>query len=352
MKKVVVLGDTLVKNEPLGIQRFAYEILRELDLIEKEYHCELLIPQDVECKLNFQTINIVRYGKHKGFLWRQIDFPNYVRKHKEIGVDLTLGLPITGCNIVCLYDCIFETYPQDFISTKDKLKRISYLLRAKVNVKYAKKVITVSSYSKWELMRYYKIPENKICVIGNAWQHMNRIVSDDSIITDLELKDKQYCFALGSSLPHKNLKWIVAAAIQNPEMQFVVTGTNRLSSYAQDLNTENLKNVIFTGYLPDGQIKALMKHCYLFIQPSFIEGFGIPPMEALSCGAKILIANSSCLPEIYQKSAYYFDPHDYQNAEIQKLTEGLVDNEKVLGAYSWYKSAHEFHSLICDFVKG
>ena len=152
MKKIVFLGDTLLNDEPLGIQRYAYEILKELDQFLDCSNYELLIPQNCECKIFFDRIKIVRYGIFaSGFLWRQLDFPRYVKKNQAVGVDLTLGLSIRGSDIVCLHDCVYENYPQDFIGLKAKLKRISYLIRAQIAVMKAKKIITVSNARKFRL---------------------------------------------------------------------------------------------------------------------------------------------------------------------------------------------------------
>ncbi len=351
MRKVVILGDTLINNEPLGIQRFAYEILREVDLLQKDYQCELVIPENAECRLSFSSIQIVRYGRRNGFLWRQLDFPNYVKKQKAIGVDLTLALVAKGCSIIGIYDCIYESYKEDFSGFKAKLKRLSYLLRAKLAIRKAQKIVTISEFSRNEIHRYYKVSDDKIAIVNCAWQHMKRIESDNSVLCELGLAPKSYCFALGSSLPHKNFKWIVAAAAQNPELQFVVTGTNRLSNYSSELNIDNISNVIFTGYLSDGKVKALMENCYLFLHPSLLEGFGIPPMEAMSCGAEVLISDSSCLPEIYGKSVHYFNPHKYDNININEIVSSDVEADStVLERYSWIDSAKKINDILNSIV--
>lgn len=348
MKKIVFLGDTLLNDEPLGIQRYAYEILKKLDCNPDSSNYELLIPKKSKCSISFRHIRIVPFGNlNPGFLWRQLCFPEYVRKNHAISVDLTLGLSFRGSDIVCLHDCVYENYPQDFIGWKAKLKRHSYLIRARIAVRKAKRIITVSNTSKKELMEHYPIEDSKITVIYNAWQHFNRIQQDDRILSKLHLQEKTYCFSLGSGLPHKNFKWIIMAALENPEYTFVVTGTNRLSKYLSELQIENVPNIIFTGFLSDGEVKALMTSCALFLHPSVYEGFGIPPLEALSCGTKVAVSNLTCLPEIYQDSAVYFDPYQYDNisidrliAEVQHLSPG------VLKKYDWAKSACLLREII------
>lgn len=338
MKKIVFLGDTIFNDEPLGIQRFAFEMIKQLDTMDLGYSCEILIPEYCVCNIDFQHIKVVKFGKiRNAFLWRQMCFLHYIKQDNIVGVDLTLGLCVAGCEVVGLYDCIHENYSEDFITFKEKLKALSYNLRARIAVKKAKYVITISEYSKNELKKCYRISEEKIKVIYCAWQHYNKIDNDESVIKRLELTNKQFFFSLGSQLPHKNIKWLINAAIQNPQYIFVITGKNNISSY----NIKNeADNVLFTGYLSDEEIKTLMTRCTAFIHPSVYEGFGIPPIEALSCNTKILISDKTCLKEIYGESAMYFNPLKYDGIDIDMLLEQRTSGvQDILLKYSWEKSA-------------
>ena len=197
MKKVVILGDTILNNEPLGIQRFAYEILLELDSQETEVEIEMLIPENVECKIKFNYIKIVRYGSYKiPFVWRQIYFPLYVKKNKALAVDLTLGLCVFSKGVTAIFDCIYENCPNDFNTIKEKIKRKSYLFRAKQVIRNSKKIITISKYSKQDIQDYYKVSDNKIEIVYCGWQHYNRVNLDNTILDRLHLKATGYIFSL------------------------------------------------------------------------------------------------------------------------------------------------------------
>ena len=112
------------------------------------------------------------------------------------------------------------------------------------------------------------------------------------------------------------------------------------------------KNIKCTGYLKDGEIKALMHHCIAFIQPSIYEGFGIPPLEAMSTGARCIVAKSSSLPEIYQNSVWYLDPLDYSNIDLKKImANNIDDNNSVLRRFSWAESAMKLR-LLCEKLCG
>ena len=85
------------------------------------------------------------------------------------------------------------------------------------------------------------------------------------------------------------------------------------------LNLDPQYFFVVTGALSDEEIKALMRHCKASIQPSFYEGFGIPPMEAMSVGADCIVSNASSLPEVYKNSVWYIDPHDYDSIDLDKI---------------------------------
>ena len=82
------------------------------------------------------------------------------------------------------------------------------------------------------------------------------------------------------------------------------------------------------------------------MQPSKYEGFGIPPLEALACGAPIILSNATCLPEIYEDCARYFHPDDYE-ADIEALLkQPVAPPEKILKKCSWQKAAKQWLELI------
>ena len=111
------------------------------------------------------------------------------------------------------------------------------------------------------------------------------------------------------------------------------------------------QNMVFTGSLSDGEIKALMHYCKAFIQPSFYEGFGIPPMEAMSVGADCIVSNAGSLPEVYKDSVWYIDPYNYVDIDLDSImskTKG--DNQLVLKEYSWEKSAKELIKVLREIM--
>ena len=151
--------------------------------------------------------------------------------------------------------------------------------------------------------------------------------------------------ALSSLSPQKNFIWIKEVAKRNPNKQFVIVG--KAEGFTK-LGEKELAvpNLHFTGYLTDGQIKSLMTYCRAFIHPAIYEGFGIPPLEAMSCGAELIISTATCLPEIYGKSVHYIDPYNYDVDLDKLLQEPIEPASKVLSKFSWEREAKKLLGIL------
>lgn len=351
MRKCVFAGDWL-GNNVVGVQRYATQILteidRKMDSKNLDFDIEVLVPQEYNGN-PFKNIRIVKsghaIGKAKRILWQQMTFPKYVRKQRAIGIDLTLSIPIWGCDIVAIHDCIYEEFPENF--EDHRLHRIFYLWRVKMIARKKNvKIVTVSNESKCAIQKYYDVPDDRITIIGNGWEHMKSIESDDSIFKKFpQIKENRYFFTLGSRYRHKNLQWVMEAAHKNSQYLFVATGSDAFSNEKERLDNKPT-NLVYTGYVSDGEMKSLMENAIGLIQPSLYEGFGIPPVEALSLGTPIIVSNVSCLPEIYEGSAHYINPFCADVDLDDLLSEKVQSADETLKKHSWENSANEIVDLI------
>lgn len=359
MKTVYINGFSLAAKELYGIQRFTYETLRELDGMIEKGSLAVLVPADCEKDFGFKNISVIKTTMHtvekkllvkiKKRLWAYFGCPAYAKLHGGLSMDLLLTFPWLSCDIFAFYDCIFEKVDRNFVTVSDKLKRKIHMMLTRRNLKHCKAVITISKYSRKDIMECYHIPKKKIAIVYTSWEHFNRVVPDESVIERLGLKKGSYCFSLGSRYYHKNFKWVVAAAKQNPQYVFVVSGSDILSSSDSQLNDERPDNLIFTGYISDEEVKALMSNCKVFIQPSLYEGAGMPPMEAMSTGARCIVSNRTSLPEYYGDSVWYIEPEKYDGIDIDEIMKAEIeDNSKVLERFSWKRSAIRLNKVIED----
>ncbi len=353
MKKCVFAGHWVLEKM-VGVQRYAYQILLVLDRWIQEgkidFEVELLVPGNGTWSPNFSRIRVVKKGyirnKKEKHLWQQVIFPIYVKTTRGIGIDLTAALPVFGCSIYAIHDCIQEAFPENF--TDHSLFRQMVIAKRKIITRNKKcRIVTLTHDSKREVQKYYHVPDNRIDIVTCGWEHMKTTVEDDSILNKLELNDGcEFFFSLGSKYKHKNFQWVLSAAKNNPKYKFVITGTSVFSNNENELKMVVPENVIFTGYITNEEIKSLMIHCKALIQPSLYEGFGLPPLEAMSVGAKVIVSNASCLPEIYKNAAYYIDPHN-SDCDLDSLMNEKIESAKpILEEYSWEKAAHQLIGVI------
>lgn len=347
MKKVILNGITLTSKEIYGVQRYATELLFELDRILKPGMLEVVVPENGERELSFKNITVTKLpiggSRIRREIWNDFSFPRYVRKQGGISMELTNNLPIFNCDIIAVHDCIIERCKENANTLKKRAARLFRMFKTFINVRRAKAIVTLTEHSKNDISEYYHIPVKRMVITGCGWQHFERIIPDENTIERLGVKNRPYFFALGSRLWHKNFKWIAEAAKQNPQYLFIVSGSNDLGTSDTSLN-ESIDNLIYAGYLSDGEIKALMMHCKAFLQPSLYEGFGIPPMEAMSCGARCIVSNRMSLPEVYKDSVWYIDPEKYDGIDLDAImSREIRDNKEVLDRFSWKCSAERLY---------
>jgi len=354
MKKILINGYFLCRTLT-GIERYAFEITKRLDALSKPGEISLIVPSDCRAIPDYKNIAVIRYKKTiPHVFWQFLTLQFFLLFHRQY-IILDYGntcLPLFP-GIVFLHDIYCKLFPRDFTSLRDKAALFYNQWQYRLIAHKAKKIGTVSNYSKSQIANTYHIDPERIEVIYSSWNHFSAIVPDYSVFLGFPFLSTPFYFTLGSISKRKNMKWIVDYAIQHPNDIFAVSGAYLPTAVGASVNSNPTpKNIYLLGYLDDSKVKALMEKCKAFILPSYYEGFGLTPLEALSCGAQIIVSNAASLPEIYGKAAHYIDPFD-TNIDLDKLLNEQVEvPDTILKKYSYNESARKVYNLIKSVVKG
>jgi len=348
---MILINGNFLCRRLTGMERYAHEITKRLDQLCGPDEIGIIIPVNKQNIPEYKNINVIRYGRKKqNILWQMVTLQWYLITNRKYTIleFCNTALPFAP-GIVFLHDIYCEFFPEDFTGFKDKLIRLYNRWQYRLIAKKAKKIITVSEFSKNEICKTFNIDPSKINVIFSSADHMSTIKADLSVFNDFPiLGEKPFYFSLGSLSKRKNIKWILEYAQKHPQAIFAISGTSLSTVKVKELNTIIPQNIILLGYLDDSKVKALMQKCKAFIQPSYYEGFGLTPLEALSCGAKIIAANAASLPEVYGNTAHYIDPFN-TDIDLDKLLMQPVESPaEILKKYSYDTATQDVYNLIRD----
>ncbi|HET6778481.1 MAG TPA: glycosyltransferase family 1 protein [Gemmatimonadales bacterium] len=326
MSRIYVNGRFL-SQQTTGVQRFAREIISAIDTLlvseesARKLSLVLLTPSGTEPIAGLHAIESRSVGKLQGQAWEQLELPRYTRD--GFSLNLCNTAPLAGrSTIVAIHDAGVFAVPAAY----SRPFRIWYrLLHARLG-RHAAYMLTVSDFSRRELSRYLRVARERFAVIPNGGEHIVREPPDQRILQRLGLTGR-YLLAVSSHSLHKNFAGIQAAVkhMRNQDFTLVFAGgaNPRIFNAGQTSAGESM----VTGRVTDAELRALYENAECFIYPSFYEGFGLPPLEAMTCGCPVVVSRSAALPEVCGDAAVYCDPND--PADIGRALDEVLENAEL-----------------------
>lgn len=352
--KTLYVNGRFLCNKMDGISRFSLEICKQLKRLGLDF--KIVIPKWLEYE-NEESFEIIRFGSLKSHFWEQIDLLRFLKtKGNPLLLNLSgLGPLFYNNQIITIHDLSFYENKKWF----SKSYTLFYSIATPVLARNALKILTVSNFSKIEIIKYLKIDEKKIEVIYNAAADdgENSIHSRDvSPIVNSVLNDK-YVLAVSSIDPRKNLQRLIDSFLELNLENYKLVLVGKTSNHFNVKLSANFKSVIFTGFVSDSELSILYKKCEFFIYPSLYEGFGIPPLEAMKNDCAVIVSEIPSLKEVCSDAALYVNPFDTESIKngMLKIIEDSVLKEELKRKgslrsefFKWKDSGEKVHNLIKD----
>ena len=216
--------------------------------------------------------------------------------------------------VITFHDLSFEHYPEFFSWRKRGWQRL--LMNTRKETERADKIIAVSQSTKNDLVNFYGINQEKIKVIYSGVGEQFKILKDNQILNIIKNKynlPNEFILYFGTIEPRKNLIGLIKSfeLIKNKDIKLVMAGANGWL-YQDILNTakksKRSNDIFFTGFVQEEDKPYLYNLAKVFVYPSFFEGFGFPPLEAMSCGVPIITSINSSIPEVVDNAGLMVNP--------------------------------------------
>lgn len=354
MKRIAINGRFLAQAVT-GVQRYAHELLRELDhlLPVQRFRTdpvEVLVPKNIKECPSYKSLLIKKVGKLTGQAWEQMDLPLHCRG--KLLFTPCGGAPVLhDCNVVTIHDAAVFATPEAYSRAYGIWYRWLHTRLGRT----ACRILTVSEFSKSELVRWCGVAPANVSVTHLGCDHVAALRPDPSILDQYGLRNAPYVLAVSSQNPNKNFRGVILAMnfLDAGSIRLVIAGDGNSQVFGEPDAMPN--SVIRVGRVSDGQLSSLYQGAACFVFPSFYEGFGIPPLEAMACGCPVVASDIGALHETCGDAALFCDPADASSisARIEcVMTDSEVRRKLIERGYiharsfRWSKTAAETWSVL------
>lgn len=370
VKHIAVNTRLLLKGNLEGIGRFSDEILRRMVLAHPEVRFSFIFDRPFDERYlyadNVEPHVVFPPARHPFLFiaWFEYAVVWKLRRLKPdvfFSPDGYLSLRSKVPQVPVMHDLSFEHFPEDV----KKLEAWHYKKYFPRFAKKAKRIVTVSEYTKSDIQALYKVPSEKIDVVYNACgPHFFPIPSEEQqAVRDQFSSGQPYFHSVGAIQPRKNLVNLIAAfdlfkAKSGAPHKLLIVGRKAwnfeeiIHSYAESAYKDD---IVFTGYVTDEELNRIYASSFGLCYVPYFEGFGIPLVEAMTCQVPIITANVTSMPEVAGDAALLVDPRqpeEISEAMLRFLNEPelrtqLVEaGKKRIENFSWDRSAERLWEIL------
>lgn len=304
-----------------GIGTYTENLVRELLNLDNKNKYTIFWAGDNYEEFKKENTTLVFTSKKHGMFYENFYYPSYLKDNKidlhhipqnGIGLSKDYTLPC----IVTIHDIIPYIMPE----TCGKGYLARFLRDMPYIIDSAKGILTVSEYSKKDILKFFpNFPSDKIFVTPLA-ANSSYFPMDKNLCTNY-LKEKfnidfPFILYIGGFSSRKNVRTLILSfkdiyATLKSDYKLVLCGSlkdegEKLKELCKEIGLDD--KVIFTGFIDDKDLPFFYNGCSLFVYPSLYEGFGLPPLEAMSCKTPVITSNITSIPEVTKDSAILIDP--------------------------------------------
>jgi len=349
-KPSIIINCRFLTQRTTGVQRYAIELSLRLKKLMPEtiFVCprNILPANETLAK----ELNVKAIGLGNGHFWEQIELVYWLKVNckNALLINFCNTGPLLFCNnVVTIHDLAFLEYPQWFSYGF----RIFYKFLIPKLAQRSARILTVSYFSKTEIIKKLNIDPERIDVIYNS--------VDKRFKPTQYPQDSIYALFVGSMDPRKNMQRIIDSLPFFPKgIKLKIIGGGSKSFGRLKSRFEHDDRIEWLGYLSEAELIGCYSNALCLIYPSLYEGFGLPPLEAQALGIPIIVSDISVFREVFQDSGVYCNPLDKMS--ISNCVDGILNlseierknlvSKGILNAkrFSWDFSAHR----VCEIIKG
>ena len=354
----------------VGSSEFCFQLLSKLAKLDTKNEYSIFLPVDPSADLPKETKKWRYVTFHSKKLWTLLGLSKKLKGYKlNVFFSPTHYLPllVSSPSVISILDVSYLYFPNLF--KKKDLYQLKFW--GGYSIRKAKKIITISSSSRNDIIEMYKVNPEKIAVVYPGVKELKTENIKSKSMEDLKEKfgiSSPYILFVGTLQPRKNIVRLVEAFSKlKPEnlkskdnLELVIVG-KRGWQFEEILNSPQkyavANRVKFLDSVSDEDLPSLYKNALCFCLPSLYEGFGLPILEAMQYGCAVATSNVSSLPEAGGDAALYFDPESAE--DIAKTLQTLIDDEELrkdlvkkgheqVKKFSWEKTARETLKILED----